>query len=171
MKGKRRKAPLSEYGKELREKQKLRSWYNLRETQFRRYVRDILKKRGKAEDAGSLLIRKLEMRLDNVIYRLGFASSRIQARQFVSHGHLLVNNKIVRIPSHEVKKGDKISFKPQSAKKTAFQNLASVIKKYQPPSWLELNKDKMEGKVLTFPSQEEVVPPAEISSVFEYYSR
>lgn len=171
MKGKRRKSPLSEYGKELREKQKLKGWYNLREAQFRKYAREILKKRGKTEDAGSLLIRKLEMRLDSVIYRLGIASSRIQARQLVLHGHFLVNGKIVRIPSYEVKKGDKISIKPQSAKKTVFQNLATVIKKYQPPSWLELNKDKMEGKILSFPTIEEVNPPAEILSIFEYYSR
>jgi len=171
MRGKRRKAPLSEYGKELREKQKLKNWYNLREAQFKKYVKEILRKRSRVEDAGSLLIKKLEMRLDNVVFRLGFASSRIQARQFVLHGHFLVNDKIMKIPSHEVKKDDKINIKPNSAKKTAFKNFSTLLKKHQPPSWLELNKEKLEGKVIDSPKLEEVVPPAEISSIFEYYSR
>jgi small subunit ribosomal protein S4 len=171
MKGKRRKASLSEYGKELREKQKLKNWYNLRERQFEKYVKEILRKRSRVEDAGSILIKKLEMRLDNVVFRLGFASSRVQARQLIQHGHFLVNKKIVRIPSYEVKKGDTISIKPISAKKTAFKNLSTLFKKYEPPSWISLNKENLEGKIVDLPKLEEVVPPAEISSIFEYYSR
>lgn len=170
-KGKRRTLPLSEFGKELREKQKLRNWYNLNERQFKRYVKEVLKKRGKVEDAATLLIRKLESRLDNVIFRLGFASSHPQAQQLISHGHFLVNGKPVNIPSYSLKKGDKISIHPQSKKKGIFQNLPSLLKKHQPPSWLQLDREKMEGKVIAFPSLEEVAPPAEISAIFEYYSR
>jgi len=174
-KGKRRVRPLSEYGKELREKQKLKSWYNLAERQFRKYVKEVLTKRGKVEDAATLLIKTLESRLDNVVFRLGFAGSKSQAKQLVSHGHFLVNGKSIDTPSHQVKKGDIISIKPQkitpSYKLGGGQNLQTTLKKYQPPSWLELNVSKLEGKVIAEPSLEEVAPPVEISSIFEYYSR
>lgn len=168
-KRKKRMSPLSEYGKELREKQKLKNWYNLKERQFRKYVKETLAQRGKVEDATVLLIRKLESRLDNVVFRLGFTPSRPQARQLISHGHFLVNKRAVNIPSYQVKKGDKISFR--SAKKTVFQNLPALLKKYQPPSWLELNIEKLEGKIKDLPSLEEVAPPSEIPAIFEYYSR
>jgi len=170
-KRKRRTRALSEYGKELREKQKLKNWYNLKERQFRKYVREILDRRGKIEDAADFLIRKLESRLDNVVFRLGFASSRVQARQLVSHNHFLVNNKAVNAPAYQVKKGDKITISPKGRKKTIFQNLLTLIKKYKPPSWLELNVEKLEGKVIREPTLEGAVPPVEISSIFEYYSR
>lgn len=170
-KGKRRTRPLSEYGKELREKQKLKYWYNLKERQFRKYVKEVLEKRGKVEDAGALLIKKLESRLDNVIFRMGFVSSRVQARQVVSHGHFLVNGKKVNIPACQVKKGDKITLRPTSIKKTIFQNLSTTLKKYKPPSWIELNIEKLEGKIVGQPSLEEAAPPAEILAIFEFYSR
>jgi len=95
----------SEYAKELKEKQKLRNWYGLREKQFQKYVKEILAKRGKVENAGTLLIRTLESRLDNVVFQLGFAISRLQARQLISHRHFLVNDKVVNISSFLVKKG------------------------------------------------------------------
>jgi len=170
-KGKRRKGGLSEYGRELREKQKLRYWYNLEESQFQKYVKEILEKRGRVEDAVSLLIKKLESRLDNVIFRLGFAVSRAQARQLVSHGHFLLNGKPVNIPSIEVKKGDKITPHPSFQKSSFFRNILITLKKHKPPSWLELDIKKLEGKVKGEPSVEEAAPPAEIPVIFEFYSK
>ncbi len=167
---KRRKA-FSEYGKELREKQKLKNWYNLEERQFSRYVRDVLKKRGKAADIGAALIGVLESRLDNVVFRLGFAASRKTARQIVSHGHFAVNDKPVDVPSYSVKKGDKISLKPGSLKKAFFQKLSSSLKKYNPPSWLKLDSKNLEGKVVNSPNLDEAAPPVELSSIFEFYSK
>src|SRR4030042_2070472 len=168
-KGKRRPRPLSEYGKELKEKQKLRNWYNLKEGQFKNYVKAALGKRGK-EDAAALLIKTLERRLDNVVFRLGFDSSRAAARQIVSHCHILVNEKPINIPSYLVKKGDKIQIKTGSAKKGISRNLPSILKKHTPPSWLSLEAEKLEGKVKNLPTIEEAAPPAEISSIFEFYS-
>ena len=168
---KKRSRGFSEYAKELREKQMLKNWYNLKETQFRKYVKDILKKKNKTGDAGVLLIRVLESRLDNVIYRLGFASSRDQARQLVNHGHFFVNGKPVNIPSFLVKKEDKIILKPTSQKKAAFQNIKILLKKSRLPRWLELDIEKLEGKVVGEQTLEEAAPPVEISAIFEYYSR
>ena len=170
-KGKKRRRPLSEYGKELSEKQKLRNWYNLKEKQFRRYVKEVLEKRGKVEDAGALLIEKLESRLDNVVFRMGFASSRSQARQIISHGHFLINEKKVNIPSFHLRKGDKIALHSVSRKKTIYNELPTTLKKYKPPSWIELNVEKMEAKIIAEPTLEEAAPPAEISAIFEFYSR
>jgi len=171
LKRKRRIKAVSEYGKELNEKQRLKNWYNLKERQFRKYVKGVLQKRGKVEDAALLLIKTLESRLDNAVFRLGFANSRAQAKQLVSHGHFLVNGKLIDAPSYQVKKGDIITLKPQKIKKTIFQNLKNLLKKYKTPNWLELNAEKLEGKVTGEPSLEEAAPPVEISAIFEYYSR
>jgi len=171
-KGKRRRTGASsEYAKELAEKQKLRNWYNLRENQFRNYAKEILAKNTRTDDAGTLLIRKLEGRLDNMVFRMGFVSSRRQARQLVSHGHLLVNGRKVNIPSFQTKKGDIISFRPASYSKAFFQNLTTSLKIYQPPSWIKINVKKLEGEITRLPNLEEITPPAEISAIFEYYSR
>ena len=170
-KGKRRISSLSEYGKELKEKQKLKNFYNLSEKQFRNYIEKVFQARGKVEDAETLLIRILESRLDNVVFRLGFATSRAKARQLVSHRHFLLNDKIINIPSYLVKSGDKITLKPASVKKNIFKDLSSILKKQQPPFWLELNINKLEGKVIGQASLEEAAPPVEISLIFEYYSR
>ena len=171
LKRKRRIRALSEYGKELREKQKLKYWYNLEERQFRKYIRETLSQSRKVKDAAEFLIKKLETRLDNVVFRLGLSFSRSQARQLISHGYFLVNDKLVNIPSYQVKKGDKITISARSLKKTIFQNLPTVLKKYKPPFWLELNIEKLEGKVIAEPRLEEAAPPVEISAIFEYYSR
>jgi len=170
-KKKRRARALSEFGKELREKQKLKAWYGLGERQFRKYVKEILSQRQKKEDAATLLIRRLESRLDNVIFRLGLAPSRAQARQLISHQHVLVNGRNVNIPSFQVKKGNKIVISPKSNKKNVFRNLPTLLKKYKPPSWLELNVEKLEGKVIGLVSLEEAAPPVEVSLIFEYYSK
>jgi small subunit ribosomal protein S4 len=106
-----------------------------------------------------------------VVYRLGFAPSRAQAQQLVSHGLLQVNGKNIDTPAHEMKIGDIISPRPQKIKKVVFQNIKNNIKKYKTPSWLQLDTEKLEGKVVARPTIEEVVPPAEVSSIFEFYSR
>lgn len=170
-KKKRRTAQLSEFGKELREKQKLKNWYNLGERQFGNYVKAILDRKGRVKDAASLLIQKLEIRLDNAIFRMGFASSHAQARQFIGHGHFMVNNKLVDIPSYQLRKGDKIGLYPSSKAKKLFSNLSANLKKHKAPSWLKLDADKLEGEVIGVPTIEEASPIAEISSIFEYYSR
>ena len=171
MRKKRRPIAPSEYGKELKEKQKLKNWYVLSEQQLGNYVRAILKRRGRVEDASALLIQKLETRLDNAVFRLGFAPSRSQARQLVSHGHFLVNGRPINTPSYQLRKGDKISLKPSSQKKKIFENVAVFLKKQQPPSWLQVDKANLQGEVIALPNLEEALPPAELSSVFEYYSR
>lgn len=170
-KGKRRKAPPSEYAWQLKEKQKLKAIYNLREAQFRNYVKEILEQRKKIKDASEALIRLLEVRLDNVIFRLGFAKSRPQARQLVSHGYFLVNGKPANISSFRLKKGDKVSIKTSKTKKVAFSNLKSFLKNHKAPSWLKLDIEKLEGEVIGEPTLEEVAPPVEISTIFEYYSK
>jgi small subunit ribosomal protein S4 len=169
--GKRRKNPPSEYKKELIEKQKLRYWYGLSDRQLKKYVREVLKKRGKVEDVSALLIQNLEKRLDNVVYRLGFAVSRDQARQLVSHKFFLVNGKPVNIPSFSLKVGDTISLKPQKLKKAIFKDLKEKLKRHKVPSWLSLDPEKFEGKLIAEPKVEEVAPPVEVPAVFEFYSR
>jgi len=167
----RRSILLSEYGKELNEKQKLKNYYGLRENQFKRYVEEILKARGKVEDAGILLIKKLEKRLDNVVFRLGFARSRREARELVSHGHFLVDSKPVNIPSFQVEKGQVISVKESKKKKPYFKNLSVLLKNYQPPAWLKLDSQKMEGKIIEEPTGEDIGVPVDVSAIFEFYSR
>jgi small subunit ribosomal protein S4 len=169
--GKRKSNPPSEYKKELMETQKLKNWYGLSERQLKKYVNEILKKRGKVEDASILLIQNLEKRLDNVVYRLGLAISRDQARQLVSHKFFLVNGKPVNIPSFRLKVGDVVSLKKEKLKKEIFKDLKERLKRYLPPTWLVLDSEKLEGKVIAEPKVEEVAPPVEISSIFEFYSR
>jgi small subunit ribosomal protein S4 len=169
--GKRRKGPPSEYARQLREKQKLKAIYGLRERQFKKYVKEVLEKRGKVPDASEALIKILESRLDNVVFRLGFAKSRAQARQLISHSHFMVNNRSVNIPSYQVKKGDVIKLKPQKTKKVIFEQLKILLKNHKPPSWLKLDPEKLEGEVIGEPTLKEVAPPVEISKIFEYYSK
>jgi small subunit ribosomal protein S4 len=162
---------MSEYGKELAEKQKLQKYYGLREKQFGHYVKGILDRRGKVEDATLLLIRQLESRLDNVVFRLGFAKSRVEARQLVSHSHFLVNGKSVNIPSFQVKKDMVILVKPSKNQKIIFKNLSAAWKNYNPPSWLKLDKEKMEGTILSQPSAADAGSTVDITAIFEFYSR
>lgn len=171
LKRKKRGRPPSEYAKELKEKQKLRNWYNLREKQFKNYVKGVLKKKGRVKDAPGLLIKLLESRLDNAIFRLGFTLSRDKARQLVSHGYFLVNKRAMNIPSHQLKKGDVVSLKPQKTEKKIVENFKQLMKKYQTPNWLKLDKAKLEGEVVGVPNLEEVAPPVEISTIFEFYSK
>ncbi len=162
-KTKRRRRELSEYGKELYEKQKLKNWYNLGERQFKGYVKQVLGHRAKGKDSGSLLIGRLETRLDNVVFRLGFASSRAKARQMVSHNHFSVNDKRVNIPSYSVDKGDVVQI--------ASKILPKMVERHKPPKWLKFDVKKMKGEVVGVPTLEEAAPSVEIPAIFEYYSR
>ncbi len=167
---KRRGGSFSEYAKELREKQKLKNYYGLGERQFRNYVKSVLQKRGQIGDATLILLKELEKRLDNVVFRLGFARSRMEAKQMVSHSYFLVNGKQVNISSFATKKDMVIAFKPAKQEKTVFKNLSSVLKNYQPPSWLSLDKTKMEGKITAEPTADDV-NNVDIPAIFEFYSR
>jgi len=162
---------ISEYAKELKEKQKLKNWYNLKEYKFKRYVQDVLSNKGEIGNLSEELIKKLEKRLDNVIFRMNLARSRKEARQLVSHAYFLVNGKAVNIPSFSVRKGDIISLKDTKKNKKLFTEVLVPLQKNQISSWLEFNLKKMEGKITGEPSLEEALPPAEILSVFEFYSK
>lgn len=170
-KGKRPPRGLSEYGKELAEKQRLKHWYNLRERQFSSYVNSVLGQKITGENTESLFIKKLESRLDNVVFRLGFADSRRQSRQLVNHGHFIVNGKKIDIPSYQVKKGDIVAVRPQSKDKAYFKNIKEVIKNSQAPSWLKFDSEKMEAQIAGVPTAQEAMPPAELSAIFEFYSK
>ncbi len=174
-KKKRRMGGFSEYAKELQEKQKLKNYYNLSEKQLNKYIKDVLEKSrkgsSKAQDATESLIKRLELRLDNVVYQMGLAESRKAAKQVVSHGHLWVNGKSVDIPSIELKKGDKISVRPHSLKKNIFKDKEALIKKHQPPVWIKFDAEKWSGEIIGFPSVEVAAPPADITVVFEFYSK
>ena len=170
-KKKRRGGTPSEYKKSLEEKQTLKKWYGLSERQFKRYVKETLEKMDKVDDVSAELIRRLEKRLDNVIFRLGFAKSRVQARQLVSHGYFLINGKPVNIPSYQVKKDESVAVKENKKAKGIFKDLANELKRKEVPAWLSLNKEKLEAKTIGEPNLDEVKPPAEISLIFEFYSR
>ena len=169
-KGKRRSRS-SEYGKELNEKQKLRHWYNLREKQFKSYVTEAMKKQGGEEGSGDVLIKSLENRLDNTVYRMGLADSRPKAKQLVSHGLILVNGRKVDVSSFSVSEGDVISVNPNKKDKKVFENLTEKLKDQDVPSWLYFDRKKLEGKVTGEPVPEEVEPPVRMTSIFEFYSR
>jgi len=126
---------------------------------------------GKVPDVSEELIKRLEKRLDNAVFRMGFAKSRLQARQLVSHSYFLVNGKPVNIPSYEIKKGDMISIKLQKKQKGIFNDLANNLKRQEVPLWLQLDKEKLEAKCIGSPNLEEANPPAETSLIFEFYSR
>jgi small subunit ribosomal protein S4 len=168
---KRRGGTPSEYKKSLTEKQTLKKMYGLSERQFKRYVQETLAKMGKVNDVSAELIQRLEKRLDNVIFRLGFAKSRVQARQLVSHSYFLINGKPVNIASYEVKKDDLISVKATKKGKGIFKELVNELKRKEVPVWLSFDKDKLEAKPIGEPSLDEVKAPVEISLIFEFYSR
>lgn len=167
---KRPPAKASAYGMQLQEKQSLKREYHLRERQFKNVVKGILGTKRKGE-ASELLLQDLEKRLDSVVFRMGLAQTRAQARQLVSHGHVAVNGKSLDIPSALLKVGDMVSLRQSSAKKVLFTNLKLAIQKYQAPPWIELDKEKMEAKFTKLPTREELKPTVEIPLIFEFYSR
>lgn len=164
---KRRSGGTSGYGKQLIEKQKAKLIYGLREKQFRRYVQKATKTAG---NSGVVLLELLECRLDNVVYRLGFAITRAQARQFVNHGMFAVNGKTIDIPSHIVKVGDVISLKENKSKKKIFEGVKDRISKMELPSWVSFDPGKLSGKVLSKPSDKDFDKVFDVKPIIEYYS-
>ena len=162
-KGRRR---LSEYGIQLREKQKVKRMYGVLERQFNKYFKMASSKKAAT---GEVLLQILETRLDNVIYRLGLAQSRPQARQLVSHGHVLVNDKTVTIPSYNVKIGDIVSLSAKTANLPFIKKLAEEKKEEKIPSWL--SKKATVGKVQSRPKREDLEADINEKLIVEYYSR
>ena len=158
----------SEYGIQLREKQKAKIIYGIMEKQFRRYYEKASKKVGVTGDA---LMQMLEMRLDNIVFRLGFASTRAQARQIVSHGFFNVNGKKVNIPSYETKVGDVISVRETKKKKGYITNITPALAKAKTPEWVALEPSKLEGRVLSAPSAEQLDQKINTQLIVEHYSR
>ena len=163
-----RRRRTSAYGKQLREKQKLRRIYGVLETQFRRYYREALRLPG---ITGTNLLALLEMRLDNVVYRLGLASSRAQARQLVAHGHLDVNGKRCDIPSALLKEGDVVSIHPSSRDLTYFREVREMLAEHAPPTWLTLDPIDGSARVENVPLRDDIELTVDEHLVVEYYSR
>ncbi len=159
---------MSEYGLQLREKQKVRRYYGVLESQFRKYFIMATKKQG---ITGENLLQILESRLDNVIFRIGFAMSRPEARQLVRHAHFLVNGKKVDIPSYLVKEGDVISIREKSRSLPKIQAVVEDLEGRILPEWLDLNKETLEARVITLPSREDIDLPIEEHLIVELYSR
>lgn len=159
---------LTPYGQQLREKQKLKRMYNLFERQFRNYFDEAAQEKGNTEE---LFYQKLEMRLDNVIFRLKFVESRTQARQVVKHGHILVNGKRVDIPSYEVQIGDIITVKDKSLGSKLFAKVGESIKNMEPLPWLVLDHKKLEAKVVDKPKEELIKGEFDLKPIIEFYSR
>ena len=158
----------SEYGLQLTEKQKVKFIYGVLEKQFRKYYVMATKKHG---ITGEELLSILETRLDNVVYRLGLANTRRQARQIVNHGHILVNGKKVDIPSYLVKEGDVVAVREKSKSSTAMKDIAEANATRGIPSWLDMDKNQMQGKVVTLPKREHIDFEVEEHLIVELYSK
>jgi small subunit ribosomal protein S4 len=166
--GQNRRLRVSEYGQQLREKQKVKRIYGLLEKQFRGYYTQAAKKKG---NTGETLLALLENRLDNTVFRLGFGGSRSEARQLVGHGHFHVNGRRVDIPSYQMRAGDVISVREKSRKvQRVIDALERAINRPQ-MSWLELDKNNFEGKVLSWPVRSELSLPIQENLIVELYSR
>ena len=166
--GERRGRKISDYGIQLREKQKVKRMYGLSEKQFHLFFERADAQRGVT---GTNLLVLLERRLDNVVYRLGFANSRTQGRQFVLHNHFRVNGKKVNIPSFLVKMGDSIEVKEKSKKIAAISDSMEAVVRRGIPQWLELEKEKHKGVVTGFPVREDLTMPIQEQLVVELYSK
>lgn len=163
-----RRGGVSEYGKQLSEKQRIKLIYGIRERQFKKYVKGAVGRKG---DSRENLMQSLEMRLDNVVFRLGWMRSRAAARQLVNHGHVFVDGKRVTIPSYQTKKNQVISLGQKIRKSDLLRDLDAILKKYQPPSWLSLDKEILQGKILNEPAGEELGDLTPVGLVVEFYSR
>ena len=156
----------SEYGLQLREKQKAKRFYGVPETQFRNLFEKAVQRKGQT---GENLMIALEMRLDNVVFRLGFAASRKEARQLVTHGHFTVNGKKANIPSMELKAGDVIKVKEKSQNSPKFKEIKEMS--ITVPAWMTVDVDKLEGKIVAMPRREEIDTPIAEHLIVELYSK
>lgn len=162
------KKKLSEYGIQLREKQKAKRFYGVLESQFRKYFVMATKKKG---ITGENLLQILESRLDNVVYRMGFGSSRAEARQLVNHGHFLVNGRRVNIPSYLVKAGDILELREKSKDLDKIKEILDSTSGKVVPQWLQVDKEKLVGKVVTLPQREDIDLPVHEHLIVELYSK
>ena len=165
-----RRRQVSDYGLQLQEKQKARYMYGVLERQFKRIFEKAQRFPG---ETGTYLFILLERRLDNVVYRLGFATTRNQARQLVTHGHITVNGRKTNIPSFTVKVGDTIAVRPESRRRTYFKNLvdSGELNRRNVPDWLRLNVADLSGEVVSMPRREDAEPGINEQLIVEYYSR
>lgn len=159
---------LSDYARKLIEKQKLRYYYLLKEKQLRNFVEKASKMK---EPLPYALIKLLESKLDHVIWQLGFTSSKLHAKQLVSHGHFLVNKRRIKTPSYLLKPGDIIEIREASRDIVPFKNLEKVLKVYNTPPWLKLDVNNFKAEFVRYPELEELQLPFDIQSVLEFYSR
>lgn len=166
--GKGRKARLAGYGLQLREKQKVKRMYGVLENQFRRYFEAADRQRG---ITGETLLQLLERRLDSVVYRLGLATSRPQARQLVRHRHFLINGRRTDIPSYSVRAGDVVSVGVTSMKKLLIQHAMEEVKGRGIPEWLEFDSEKMSGRITSLPTREQINLPIQEQLIVELYSK
>ncbi len=166
--GQRRGRKISDYGIQLREKQKVKRMYSLSEKQFRRTFERAEREKG---ITGTNLLVLLERRLDNVVYRMGFVNSRAQGRQFVRHNHFLVNGKKVNIPSYLVKKGDVVEVKEKSRKVQAIADALEAVARRGIPQWFDLDKETMKGTVKAYPVREDLTMPIQEQLIVELYSK
>lgn len=165
--GRRRNKVLG-YGLQLREKQKVKRIYGVLERQFRLYFKSADQRQG---ITGENLLRQLELRLDNVVYSLGFAASRAQGRQLVRHGHIEVNGRKVNIPSYQVRKGDAIQVREKSRKNEQIRQAVETASGRGIPAWLELNAEQFRGAVLDLPKREDIRLPIQEQLIVELYSK
>ena len=163
-----RRPRLSDYGLQLREKQKLRRMYGVLERQFRNYYKRAAQLKG---STGENLLRLLEGRLDNTVYRMGFASTRAEARQLVSHKSIEVNGKVVNIPSAQVKAGDSIGIRDKSKKQLRIQNAMEIASQVGLPDWVDVDAKKMAGVLKSLPDREDILPDINENLVVELYSK
>jgi small subunit ribosomal protein S4 len=163
-----RRRKMGEYGIQLREKQKIRRVYGVLERQFRNYY---LEAEGHTGVTGEALLQNLETRLDNVVFRLGFASSRAQARQLVAHGHFAVNGTATNVPSYSMKPGDRVEVRESRRSREPFKTVKETLRSHQAPEWLSLDAAKLAGSVASIPRRDQM--PLDLSEqlVVEYYSR
>ena len=166
--GQRRRRKPSDYAVRLREKQKLRFYYNVSEKQFSNIFAEAVKKEGAT---GDVFLQLLESRLDNVVYRLGLAHTRRQARQLVGHGHILVNGKRLDIPSYRVLPGDEIEVAQRSKSNHFIKTNVEARRRGKMSPWLEFDADTLKGRFLRPPAREDLSVPVNVLQVIEYYSR
>jgi small subunit ribosomal protein S4 len=159
---------LSDYGGQLREKQKLRRMYGVLERQFRRYYHEASRRTGAT---GQALLQILECRLDNVVYRMGFAATRAEARQLVGHKAIEVNGKVVNIPSYQVKAEDQIAVRERARKQLRIQNALAIAKQLPPIEWVEVDEAKFSGKFKRMPERSDILPDINENLVVELYSK
>jgi small subunit ribosomal protein S4 len=167
IKGERR-GRLSDYGVQLREKQKLRRMYGVLERQFRNYYKKATKVKGAT---GENLLRMLEARLDNVVYRMGFAATRAEARQLVGHRGIKVNEQILNIPSYQLKAGDKIAVRDRAKEQLRIKSALSIAAQVGFPEWVEVDDKNMQGTLKNLPERDEILPDINENLVVELYSK